>query len=194
MAFRQSYYNGYETGQPPEVLYATSGTTDDWTYDALGIASFTWELDGVGSGCSGTFFPLYTCMDDYEANNLPGLFYDAAAARTPYKLALGPTVLKASAKAKGGKVTVTATADDDAFGTAGVGRPDAQKVTEARIFTDKAPWDGGTAQAMDIKGSGTSVTASIVVKAGSKQTLAYVQARDADGNWGPAVAVWIPKA
>ena len=58
MGFRQSYFNGYETGQPPEVLYAVSGTTDDWSYDALGIASFTWELDGVGAGCTGTFFPL----------------------------------------------------------------------------------------------------------------------------------------
>ncbi len=73
------------------MLYATSGTTDDWAYDDLGIASFTWELDGTGSGCAGTFFPLYSCMDAYQANNLPGLVYDAAAARTPYKLSLGPT-------------------------------------------------------------------------------------------------------
>ncbi len=36
------------------------------------------------------------------------------------------------------------------------------------------------------RASGTSVSASITVKAGSKQTLAYVQAQDADGNWGPA--------
>jgi len=194
MAFRQSYFNGYEAGQPPEVLYATSGTTDDWTYDDLGIASFTWELNGVGSGCAGTFFPLYSCMDDYEANNLPGLFYDAAAARTPYKLALGPTLVKVKSSAKSGKVTVTATADDDAFGTSGVGRPGAQNVKAARIFTGKAPWDGGKSQAMKIKGKGTKVDASITVKAGSKKALAYVQAQDAKGNWGPAVAVWIPKA
>jgi hypothetical protein len=194
LGFRQSYFNGYTTGQAYQVLYEVSGTTDDWAYDDLGIASYTWELDGVGSGCEGTFFPLYSCMDAYEANNLPGLFYDAATARAPYKLGLGPTILKVSAKADGTKVTVKATADDDAFGTSGAGRPAAQKVTAARIFTDKAPWDGGTAQAMKIKGSGTSVTASITVKAGSKKTMAWVQAQDADGHWGPAVAVWIPKA
>lgn len=192
MGFRQSYFNGYQTGQAPEILYAVSGTTDDWTYDDLGIASFTWELDGVGGGCSGTFFPLYTCMDDYEKNNLPGLYYDAAAARTPYKLALGPTVLKVSAKGSGSNVTVTATADDDAFGASGVGRPAAQKVKAAQIYVGKAPWDGGTAKAMKIKGNGTRVTASIDVKKGAKQALAYIQAQDADGNWGPAVAVWIP--
>jgi carboxypeptidase T len=191
LGFRQSYFNGFETGQPPEVLYATSGTTDDWTYDDLGIASYTWELDGVG-GCGGTFFPLYTCMDDYEKNNLPGLYYDAAAARTPYKLGLGPTVVKVSAKGSGGKVTVTATADDNAYGSSGVGRPEAQKVTEARIYVGTAPWDGGKAQDMKIKGNGTDVTATATVKAGSKKVLAYVQAKDKDGNWGPAVAVWIP--
>ena len=52
-AFRASHYNGYVTGQPGEVLYNASGTTDDWTYDILGIASGTWEL-GPGSGtCAG---------------------------------------------------------------------------------------------------------------------------------------------
>jgi hypothetical protein len=192
MGFRQSYFNGYTTGQPPEVLYATSGTTDDWTYDDLGIASFTWELDGTGGGCEGTFFPQYSCMDAYEKNNLPGLYYDAAAARTPYKLALGPTMLEVSAKGSGAKVTVTATADDDAYGNSGVGRPAAQKVTAARIYVGTAPWDGGKAQAMDIKGSGTRVDATISVSKGAKKTLAYVQAQDKDGNWGPALAVWIP--
>ena len=43
MAFRQSYFNGYTAGQSGEVLYNASGTSDDWSYDTLGIASFTWE-------------------------------------------------------------------------------------------------------------------------------------------------------
>ena len=96
-------------------------------------------------------------MNAYEANNLPGLFYDAAAARTPYKLSLGPTVLTAKAQASAGSVKVTATADDNAYGTSGVGRPAAQKVTAGRIFVGKAPWAGGTSKAMTVQGSGTSV-------------------------------------
>ena len=76
----------------------------------------------------------------------------------------------------------------------GVDRPDVQNVTAARIYVGKAPWDGGTAQAMTIKGSGSEVTASIKVSPGSKKKLAYVQAKDADGNWGPIQGVWIPKA
>ena len=47
---------------------------------------------------------------------------------------------------------------------------------------------------MKIEGKGTSVTATVSVKKGAKQVLAYVQAQDADGNWGATRAVWIPKA
>ena len=63
------------------MLYNASGTTDDWTYDTLGIAS------GHLVRRTG-FLPAYSCMDAYEANNLPGLFYDAAAARASLALAL----------------------------------------------------------------------------------------------------------
>ena len=136
MAFRQSYFNHYTTGQSGQVLYNAAGTSDDWTYATLGIASFTWELDGSGGNCEGTFFPSYSCMDAYEANNLPGLYYDAAAARTPYQLSLGPTVLNVKAKAASGSVTVTATADDNAYGSNGAGRPAGQNVTAVRIYLD----------------------------------------------------------
>jgi hypothetical protein len=192
MAFRQSYFNHYETGQSGEVLYNAAGTSDDWSYDKLGIASFTWELDESGS-CEG-FLPPYTCMDEYEANDLPGLFYDAAAARQPYKLSLGPTVLSVSAKASGGSVKVTANADDGAYGTSGIGRPQAQNVTAGRIYLGKAPWDHGTPQSMTVQGSGSSVTLVANVSQGSKKVMAWVQGQDSQGNWGPAEAVWIPAA
>jgi hypothetical protein len=192
MAFRQSYYNHYTTGQSGQVLYNAAGTSDDWSYDKLGIASFTWELDGSGQ-CDG-FLPPYSCMDSYESNNLPGLFYDAAAARTPYELSLGPTILSVNAKASGGAVKVTATADDDAYGTNGFGRPAAQSIEAGRIFVGKAPWAGGQPQAMTVQGSGTTATLLANVTPGAKKVLAYVQGQDAQGNWGPAEAVWIPAA
>ena len=87
---------------------------------------------------------------------------------------------------------MTATANDGAYGSSGIGRPAAQNVTAGRIYVGKAPWDGGTAQDMTVQGSGTSVTLKADVSAGSKKVLAYVQGQDASGNWGPAEAVWIP--
>jgi hypothetical protein len=194
MAFRQNYFNHYTAGQSGEVLYNAAGTSDDLSYSDLGIASFTWELDGSGGSCQGEFLPPYSCMDAYETNNLPGLYYDAAAARTPYLLSLGPTTTSASTTGSGSSVTVTMAASDSAYGTSGVGKPAAQNVTDARIYVGTAPWDGGTSQPMSIHGSGTSVTATATVDKGSARVLAWVQAMDAAGNWGPAFAVWIPKA
>jgi hypothetical protein len=131
-------------------------------------------------------------MDAYESNNLPGLYYDAAAARAPYQLSLGPTTTGVSVTGSGSTVTVTMTANDAAYGSSGVGKPAAQNVTAARIFVGTAPWDGGTAQAMTIHGSGTSVTADVDVAKGPNKVMAWVQGQDSAGNWGPAVAVWIP--
>ena len=192
MAFRASNYNHYTTGQPGQVLYNASGTTDDWSYDKLGIASFTWEMGPMAGDCDG-FLPAYHCQDAFFALNEPALYYTTTAARQPYKLSLGPTTSDVKAKLSGGSVAITATSNDDAYGSSGVGRPAAQKVTEGRIYIGKAPWDGGKPTPLSVKGSGTSVTLSGKVKAGKSQQLAYVQGKDADGNWGPIAAVWIPK-
>src|SRR5262249_42672405 len=155
--------------------------------------SGTWELADQ-NGCTG-FFPVYSCMDSFAARYLPGLVYTAGAARTPYKLSLGPTVVSAEVGVPSGNtVTVTATADDGAYGASGVGRPTPVDVLAARIFVGTAPWDGGTPVPMTISGSGTSVTATADVQMGSQEVLAWVQARNASGSWGPALAVWIPAA
>jgi hypothetical protein len=189
-AFRQSYFTGLETGQAGQVLYSVGGGTDDWAYSQLGIMSSTWELQDQ-AGCGG-FFPAYTCMNGFEKVYLPALVYSAQGARAPYQLGLGPIIVDISANASGGSVVVTAKADDDAFGATGFGRPKATKVTAARIYVGTAPWDGGKASAMKIKGSGTSVTATADVNPGQKKLLAYVQAKNANGDWGVTQAVWIP--
>jgi hypothetical protein len=189
-AFRASYYNGYETGQPGEVLYEVSGATDDWSYEDLGIASGTWEL-GPGSGECGDFHPPYTCQQDFFDLNLPALMYQAVAARAPYEYSLGPTALSAKAKVKAGKVQVTIEASDEALGANGPNPPASQNVTAARIFLDKAPWAGGTAKAMKIIGSGTEVGLKVRLARGATDQLVWVQARDADGNWGPTRSVWL---
>jgi murein tripeptide amidase MpaA len=193
LAFRQSYYTNLRSGQAGQVLYDVGGGTDDWAYAELGIDTGTWELADQ-SGCSG-FFPPFTCMDSFADRYLPGLIYTAAAARMPYKLGLGPTILSAQTKAPSGdKVTVVAEASDAAFGSSGIGHPAAVKVTAGRIYVGTAPWDGGKAVAMTLKGTGTSVKATARVKMGGQQVLAYVQAKNANGDWGPALAVWIPAA
>ena len=191
MGFRMSDYNGYETGEPDEILYQVTGSTDDYSYEKLGIASFTYEVGPPSGTCAG-FFPAFSCQDTFWNLNRDAILYAAGAIQQPYVMALGPTTSNAKAKNKGAnKAKVTATSADDAYGTFGVGVPASQNVTAGRIFLDKAPWEGGTPKAMTLEGSGKSVTLKATVKRGAQKKYAYIQGRDAQGNWGPVDVVWI---
>ncbi|WP_280701361.1 M14 family zinc carboxypeptidase [Kitasatospora sp. GP82] len=88
MAARLGSITGYQYGQPGEILYDAAGTTDDWTYDKLGLASFTIEVgDSDGRGCDG-FLPPYSCQDSYFWPKLqPALLYAAQHAAAPYRTA-----------------------------------------------------------------------------------------------------------
>jgi hypothetical protein len=77
---------GYPSGQAGQVLYNASGSTDDWSYDKLGVASFTIEVgDNAGRGCSG-FLPSYSCQASFFWPKMqPALLYAAQQAKAPYQ-------------------------------------------------------------------------------------------------------------
>ena len=52
LANRLNDFNGYRAGQGPEILYGTTGTTDDDLYGRLGVASFTTELGAAGTSAT----------------------------------------------------------------------------------------------------------------------------------------------
>lgn len=81
---------GYQYGQAGEILYNASGGTDDWTYDKLGLASFTIEIgDSDNRGCDG-FTPSYSCQDSYFWPKIkPALVYAAQHAAAPYQTTAG---------------------------------------------------------------------------------------------------------
>ena len=79
IASKMSQFNGYQFGQPGEILYNASGTSDDWSYGELGIASFTIEAASCGS-----FTPSYSCTTTDFNKNLPALMYVASVAKAPY--------------------------------------------------------------------------------------------------------------
>jgi len=78
---------GYEYGRSGEVLYAASGSTDDWAYEKLGVSVFTIEVgdpDTFGS-CSG-FTPPYSCQSSlFWPKMRPALVYAAQKAAAPFK-------------------------------------------------------------------------------------------------------------
>ncbi len=202
MAFRMSYFNGYRTGTGPEVLYATTGTTDDFAYGTLGVASFTFEIGPSSGSCSG-FTPAFSCQATFWTLNGPALLHAAKLARQPYALPLGPTTrsgsLSASTVARGTNVTLSATADDNALGSASgsVGRPSTQRISTGEYYIDTAPWAGGTAVAMSATdgrfNSATEGIRATVATTGlslGRHTL-WVRARDLAGNWGPTQALFL---
>ena len=199
LAFRMSHFNGYVAGTGPEVLYGTTGTTDDWIYAQLGVAGFTFEVSPTSGSCSG-FTPAYSCVDStLWPLNRPALLYSLKVAGAPYVTPRGPTTTSVTAPtsvAIDSSFVLSAVLDDNAFGTASgsVGRPAAQVVDAAQYYLDVPPTSGGTAVAMapsDGAFSATSegVRATVPTAGLSLGThRVYVRGRNAAGFWGPISA------
>lgn len=83
---KYSASNGYLVGTNEETVgYDTSGTTDDFTYGELGVASVTFEVGGSSGSCGG-FLPRYTCVDStFWPKNKGALITAAKAAAAPYQ-------------------------------------------------------------------------------------------------------------
>ncbi|MFE2756799.1 M14 family zinc carboxypeptidase [Actinosynnema sp. NPDC059335] len=83
---------GWQYGQSGQVLYSASGTTDDWVYDDLGVASFVWEVGPPPEQACGGFFPSYSCQDGFFwPKALPMLRHAARQAAAPYAPVPEPT-------------------------------------------------------------------------------------------------------
>lgn len=200
-AFRMSFYNGYNTGQGSEILYAASGVTDDWAYGQLGVAGATFEIGPFSGTCSG-FLPAYACQDStFWPLNREAFLYAAKAARQPYALSLGPTpispTLSALTVTAGSPVTVTVRLRDDAYGNVGVGRPAAQNIAAAELYVDTPPWAGGTPLALAAQDgafdSPNEVAQGVLdtTGLGAGRHMLFVRGQDAAGNWGVTAAAFL---
>jgi carboxypeptidase T len=86
LANTMNNYNGYQFGQGPEILYATTGTTDDDMYGRLGVAAFTTELGGNAAGSCNGFMPPYSCVGSlFWPAERNVLMFLAGEAATPYR-------------------------------------------------------------------------------------------------------------
>ena len=188
-----AYFNGH-TPQQAIDLYPTDGTTIDFGFGELGLASFVFEL--------GTSF--FQSCGFFESGILPGnlsaLRYAAKAARTPYQLPAGPDALAVAAVpaivAPGDPATITATLDDTRYSTLN-GTIPTQPIAAAELYVGTPPWAGGTPVAMSaVDGSfnETIEPATAEIDTGglpSGRHLVYVRGRDSLGNWGPVSAAFL---
>ncbi len=190
------YFNGYPVCQPSTCLYAASGSTDDWTYGALGTASFTFEMGNA-------FFQSCSSYESTVApSNLPAILYAFKAARRPYQAPAGPDSLgvsvSASAVSAGATVTLKATADDTRYASNGNGAEPTQSIAGARYSVGGPSWATGvTTVAMSASDGAFNakkegVTAQISTEGwASGRHLIVVESQDAAGNWGVPSAVFL---
>jgi len=203
LAFRMSNYNGYQTGTGDEILYPTTGTTDDWVYGKLGVPGFTFEMGPSSGTCSG-FTPAYSCQDStFWPLNRPAFLAAAKNAREPYLTPAGPVAsslgLSAASVPQGTSSTLTANLNDNLYGNAAgsVGRPTAQTIAAAEYYIDTPPWAGGTPIAMSagdgaFNATSENATASVdsTGLSAGRHTL-YVRGRDAGNSWGAVSAIFL---
>ena len=196
------YFNGYQVCQAgaPSCLYQTDGTTDDWTYGALGVASYTFEL--------GTWF-FESCEsfeEDILETNLAALLYAFKAARLPYQTPAGPEVvaldlaeLTPSDPLQGGTIRqLVVQADDSRFaGNARFtpGEP-VQTIAAARYTIDAPSWITGTVAypIAPVESVGATATMTTTLDTSGltlgRHTL-FVEAQDSDGQWGVPSAIFV---
>ena len=187
------YYNQYEVCS--DCLYNASGTTDDFVYGELGVASFTFEL--------GTEF--FQACDVFENDiiprNMPALIYAFKASRRPYMNPKGPeavnvTVSQASIDA-GDIITLTATLDDTRYFSGGHGDEPTQAIQAARYTIDTPSWKGGVTHPMhptdglfDSDVEDVTITIDTTGMTQGRHII-FVEGQDADGNWGVPTAVFL---
>ncbi|MDQ3250604.1 MAG: peptidase M14, partial [Chloroflexota bacterium] len=189
------YFNGYQVCNGPTCLYATSGTTDDYAYGKLGVASYTFELgQNFFEQCS--FF-----TSNIIPKNMPALYYAFKAARRPYQNPLGPDVLSVAvspaAVTAGTPVNLSATLNDTRYSSNGWGTEPTQTVQAGRYSIDTPSWKGATLYPLTAADGAFNAGVENVVASISTTGLSagrhtiFVEGQDASGNWGVPAAVFL---
>lgn len=186
------YYNGYQVCTGPVCLYGTSGTTDDFTYGELGVASYTIELGQ-------NFFERCNFFEEnILPKNMPALYYAAKAARQPYQLPAGPDVLQATATFTGAQLLIGATIDDTRYNSNGWGVEASQPISAARVTIDTPAWITGTQtytmSASDGFFNTTVEQVTLTLDANAwplGRRLLFIEGQDSAGNWGPPTALFV---
>ncbi|GGK10166.1 hypothetical protein GCM10010123_45130 [Pilimelia anulata] len=181
-------YNGYRTGQGPQILYSFSGGHDDWIYEKLGVAAATIELGGSGSCGGNNFHPPYSCVDTYWNANQKVLMYLGKTARAPYAASLGPNIRDAAAA--GGRLT--ATVDAHAYELAAAGRVRAAGDVALVEYALDPAFRGAAPLAVDVRGGAATATGAVPTAGlAPGRHPVYLRATDRAGNVGPTTATWL---
>jgi carboxypeptidase T len=172
-----------------DMLYATSGTTDEWLYGRLGTAGYTFEIgNAFFQSCSSFESSLYP-------DNLHALLYALKATRRPYQNPAGPDTLNiklsTNVVSAGEAISITATADDTRYS----GGETSQAISATRYSIDAPSWINGT-QTVTLDAVDGMLDQPIEKLQGSLDTgglpsgrhLVFIESQDSAGHWGPPSA------
>lgn len=192
---RFAWFNGYAPQQAVE-LYPTDGTTLDFAYGELGVASYTFELGNA------FFEPCANFAATILPDNERAMRYALKVARAPYQLPSGPDALNVlgSLISPAEAAFVAAQIDDSAF-SARNGIEAVHSISGAAVYVDSLPWLAGStpvAQASALDGdfsqSREAVTATFASPLTPGRHVAWVQGRDSSGALGPLGSAFITVA
>jgi carboxypeptidase T len=191
---RLAYFNDYLPQQGYE-LYPTTGTSDDWAYGELGIAAYTFEMGT-------TFFQDCASFEStIYPDNLEALLYAFKAARLPYMDPSGPRVINLTITPDiadpGTPATLAAVADDALF-SSNNGKEPTQSIKDAHYSIDTPSWVSGVVtypiSASDGKFNSDHEAMQAIIDTTTLTAgphIIFVEAMDADGNWGVPSAIYL---
>lgn len=132
-----AFFNDYDP-LPISQFTIADGSTVDYTYGELGVASLAYEL---GSN-------FFQSCSSFEAtvgpDNRDSLLYLARHARTPYLSASGPDPvnIQTDVNTTPGSLIITATVDDTRYSNNNGTEP-THNIIAANVYIDIPPWETG---------------------------------------------------
>lgn len=190
---RLGYVTRYSVCNTENCLYPVDGSTTDYAYGTLGVASYTYEIGRAFFESCATF------ESSIVEKNLKSLVYAAKTARRPYQMPAGPDVPIADAHpprvTAGRSITLSATADDTRSASNGFGTEPAQAIAAVRYAIGAPGWltdTAGSLQPVDgaFNSSAEFVTGSLDTTGLATGThTIFIEAQDTSGQWGPPTAL-----
>lgn len=177
------------TPKQSSLLYPATGTSDDWAYGELGIASFTFEMGT-------TFFQDCSSFETLIwPDNLKALLYAFKIAAAPYHLAYGPDVLSPLVTPPWGKqgepLELTALITDQQNGGRSLQQAEYFILSEHQANPPGTPGTGLPLTPADGQWDSPVETVRAVIDTANLipgNYLVALRGQDADGNWGPLTA------
>ena len=195
-ARKLAFFNRH-TPQHALDLYKADGTTDEFGYGEMGLASFTYELGTA-------FFEDCSYFEDtLLPRNMPSLYYAAKVARTPYMTPSGPDVVDGSLSLSAGEwpsvvmagtsITLSAILSDSQFNNSNGTEP-TQSLEAAEYYIDAPLWVTTPVPVplpMEARDGDVYEAPIDTADLSAGRHIVFVRGKDSDQNWGAFSAIFL---